>query len=303
MRLWWVVVLAVVGVLLQAGAVAYYLTEMPPRLAEDYAERAEREHERLARAVGPATETFDDVTLGTLDIDDDLSPRAYLRRFKRVTRQDRREHARAERRVKRAKRALARADTEAMTEVPDWPLLGGRGELGEAEDAAERLDAYMRKARAFVRDYGLLLDYWGTTSRMGERVVVALTEAYAKIPRYIASPRQFTGPMGRALGVAEAQLKRLRRLDPPKALRADHRRSLAGLRRNIADQRAMSAAVRRSDFAGANRIRASLRRRAKAEDRRGRRELQRLVGSSRYRRQINDLLRREIAVSGALDRI
>jgi hypothetical protein len=278
--------------------IAYYLLWFPPKLANDFEEQAKAEHAEVEEALRPATETFNDVTLGTITFER-KDPRAYLRTYQRVAARDRREHAAARRRVRSARRTLARIDEEAMTEPPGWPLLSGRGDMAEAHDVAREERAYLRKARAFLRDYDELLAYEQASNRWLDRVNLAFVRSEIQTPEAPTSAAQITGPLNRAVRLATAAARRYRRLKAPRPVQREHRRTAAEVGRFIGRQRAIAAAVARDDYTRVRAIERRDRRENKLDDRRSREDLVRLTERSSYKRQIADLESREIKIFDA----
>ena len=303
MRLRWILI--PLGVLVIVGAVVAYFAVIPPTLADDYEEKAEPEQTKVEDALRPVTESFNVSTFGVSRLSTKLSPREYLKRYRKDAARTRRRLVRARTTPRRALRVVKRADADAMTEPPSWPLLGGSGDLGEAEELGGRIDDYLRKVRAFLRGYQRLLEYTATTYAGFARVNIAYAESQAALPRTYTSTRQVTGPLGDALRVQVTELKRLRRLDPPRdpVVRAIHRDDIADAEAAVAGERALIAAYERDDVQRANAILRRGERTTKAQDREAVKQLQRLMDRSRYRRQIEDLERRDDEIFQAFEEL
>ncbi|HEX8648294.1 MAG TPA: hypothetical protein VF715_15480 [Thermoleophilaceae bacterium] len=290
MRLRWI--LLPLGVLAVGAAVAYYLFWVPPQLADDYEEKAEPEHAKIGQTLSQVTGEFNNVVLGTIAFKR-KDARAYMRTYLRVAARDMREQRRALRRVRRARRELARIDESALTEPPDWPLLGSRGDMEDAQALAGKERDYLRKARAFLRDFAALLAYEVRADRWIGRHNLSFARAETRIPKVATSPGQITGPLDAAALRAELAVRGYRRLKPPKPMRAEHRRVAREMQRDIRDQRAISRAVKRNDFTRVRAIERRVKRDLKRRNRASRAALAWLVDRSRYARQIEDLKRRE----------
>lgn len=295
MRLRWI--LLPLGALVVIAAIGFYVIGLPPTLADDYEKKAQPEHEKLEDALRPAMDSFDAVTIGTVEVKRGRNTRTYIRRAERITRRDLRELASARRRVRRARVALGRIDEEAMTDSPSWPLIGGRGDLEEAGAVADAESAYLRKARAFLRDYDELIKYSVRSIRSIHRMGVDFAREEERIPSAPTSAGQITGPLNRAIRVAARHLRDFKRLKPPRPIRAEHRRVRSDLELFLRQQRDISAAIVRDDFDRVRRIERAVRRTGRRYDRQSRKDLDRILKRSRYRRQIDDLERRETKIS------
>ena len=291
------------GALLLAVALGLYFTQMPAKVANDYEERAEPQTERIQRAVQPTIDRFGFETFAVVDVKLKQSARGYLSDLRRATTRDLRQLESARRAVKRAKRSLARIDEEAMTDVPSWPLLGGMGELESASDTAGEAGDYLRKARAYVRDFGELVEYSIDYMRFGYKLAGAGARAEVDTPKAPTSVEQITRPLEREHRVVVTELLRFRRHRPPKAVFGEHHATIAETERLIRNERALIRAVRVEDYDRADRITARINRDFDRNDRRSRKWLRKLMDSSRYTRQIDDLVRREERVREAFEEL
>ncbi|HEX2127537.1 MAG TPA: hypothetical protein VHF45_13380 [Thermoleophilaceae bacterium] len=290
----------VAGVLV--GAVLIYLLAVPGRLASDYKERAEPEHERVEQALDPVYDTFGRQTLGwdNRPIEKADGPGEYVRAIEKVTRQHLRDLAPARRAINRAQRTLEDIDEEKLTETPDWPLLGGRGELREAEEIAGREKDYLRKGRRFLKDYRRLIDYEIDQARFYRRVGITIGRGAVRA-RDADTPSEFSGTVDRNVREVAAQVRRFRKLKAPPERRAEHRNIAATIDFVIGELRRLSNAVRRLDLEAADQVDNRLARGSKPYDRRTQLHFRRLISRSTYVRQIRDLERRQGRIARAYD--
>jgi hypothetical protein len=281
------------GALLLLGALALYWTQMPAKLANDYEARAEPQTERVQRVLEPAMDKFGFETFGVVEVKVKQSPRGYLRDLSRAISKDLRELERARSVVKRAKRSLGRIDEEAMTDAPSWPLLGGTDEVQSASGIAGEAGAYLRKARAYVREFGELVEYSIDYMRFSYKLAGAGARAAASTPKAPTSVEQVTRPLEREQRIAIAELLRFRRHKPPKEAFGEHHALIAQTERLIRNERALLAAIRRQDQGSVVRITKRINSELGRGDRRSIKWLEKLMDRSRYTRLIDDLRRRE----------
>jgi hypothetical protein len=286
----WMIVLPILGVLVIAGAVTAYFVVAPPTLADDYEKKAEPEQIKAEDALVDAVDSFNEITFGTQKLSSKLQPREFMRRYKRVASRDRRELAKAQRTLRKAKRALAQVDGDAM-DPPSWPLLGG--DLDEAEGVAEQHDAYMRRARTFLKDYGALIKFEQKLSAVYDRLNLGQARAETRIPKVLTSPGQYTGPMRTILRLEQTAVKQLRKLKPPKGVRREHRETMAEVKGASGETRDMIDAFEANDTKRVDRVYKRMDKRYKNAVKASRKQLQRLLYNSDYRRQIDGLERRE----------
>ena len=299
MRLRWI--LAGAGVLLVACALVLYLTQMPAKVANDYESRAEPQHGRVGKAIQPVIDTFDYETFAVVEVDEDLAPRKYLRALRRATSRDLRELEKARRAVRKAKRTLARVDEEELTHVSDWPLLGGTGDVEEASKVADQAGAYLRKARAYVRDYQELVEYSVDLVRFGDREVAAQVRAELAFPARPTSPAQIARPLERAHEILIVELARFKRHRPPEEQFSQYHRIIRETEAQLRLETKYIAAVKRNDFSRSERLRKKLNRDVDRSSRRSRRDLARLMERSRFKKRVDDLQRRESRIADAFD--
>jgi hypothetical protein len=290
-------VLIPLGALVLIGAVVFAIVGLPPTLADDYEEKAEPAHQEVEDALRPVTDSFNADTLGVLEIKRTKDSRTYMRRADKATARDLKELSAARREVKRARRAIEEADTGAMTDSPSPPLVGGIGDLGEAADVADAEDAYLRKSRTFLRDYDRMLAFSAASIEAIHEMDIAFTSQDAKIPDTPTSAGQITGPLNRGIAAAARHVKTFGRLKAPRVFRREHRRVHAELEEFLSQQRAISRAITRDDFGRVRQIEREVRADGKRYDRASRKDLDKLLERSPYRRQIDDLERRETKIA------
>lgn len=276
------------------GAVAWYLTAAPGMLAGDYRDQARPEHEKLARAVRDLGVNFQLNTFGWADyeaLDRTKTPDQYLRLLRRTTAAHRRELVRVRGVVRRARSTLGALDEEALLDVPAWPALEGRDELGRAEEISADERDYLRRARVLVRDYRRLVDYTLVELRVATSVARIVSVDLTRLARRAESvsiSRSAAG-LDRLADRLDRQARAFGRRKPPPGLRVGHRRSAASVRAQAREVRRLAGAVRRLDRAGIQAFDRRFPAIADREDRRARRALERLIANSHYRRLLTGL--------------
>ena len=237
---------------------AVYLAVAPGILADDYRERAQPAHQRIRDAVRPVYRTLTVKTFAENDrpLRRAKTPAAYSRAVEKVTRSALRDLKAPQRAVDRARRVLDDIDEEAL-EAPDWPGLGGRGELDAVDEIADDERRYLREARSFVKSYDRLLDYTRKATIAARRLGVTLGRGLAALPTNPGSPEAFARPVDGLAAKLERQLRPMRKMKPPRFLRPGHRGGVALWSFFIRELRAVADAARRRDLA---RIEASDRR-------------------------------------------
>jgi hypothetical protein len=244
-----VIVLAI-GVIAVVGAIAFYMLAMPGRLAADYKEDAEPAQKELRSAMRPVFRTLSPETFGfdARSVRKAKTPDQYVRAIDKATSSSLRRLEPAHTAIRRAKRVLEDADEEALYETPDWPLLGGRGDLEDAEAIAEDERRYVSEARAFLKHYDRLLSYTLDMANFVKGFGVAFGRGFASIPDRPTSPGQVTGPLGRTVSRLDREMRTLRRLKAPPELRADHKTQVAFVRFVIRQIDSLSSAVKARDL-------------------------------------------------------
>lgn len=221
------------GILLVAALAAAYLTQGPKRLADDYQEAAAPAFERVDESMYDAFESFRARFFRGLAIEDLAKKRTQqnlgrLRRaFKRQYRSDRETVAATNEAIAAAEEAIAEAEAD-LTEVDSLPLLGGRGELGGAEDDAELAGAYLESSRSFLAQLGELAAYSKKTVALEEEITnIVLSDA----PEPEAPVEVFRAALDEIVGDLERTERMLKRLPKaPVAARAFEYATAAGLR-------------------------------------------------------------------------
>lgn len=295
-------IVAGVIVLVLAGAVLFYLLAVPGMLASSYKERAEPEHEKVEKALDPVYETWGRQTLGwdNRPIEKADKPGEYVRAVEKVTSRHLRDLAPAQVAISRAQRNLKKIDEERLTDTPDWPLLGGRAELGEAEDIASREEDYLRKGRRFLKEYRRLIDYEIDETRFYRRLGVTMGRGLADVAD-ADTPDEFVRSNDRMTRKIAGQIRRFKKMKPPAERRDEHRNVAAGFAFIIGELRRASSAVRRLDLQELEGVERRLARGTKPYDRKTQRHFRRLIARSTYVRQIRGLERLEGRIGRAYD--
>lgn len=298
-------VVAGVLVLAAAGALLAYLTLLPERLASSYKDRAEPEHEKVEKALDPVYDTFSTKTFGenTRELARADRPGEYVRAVERVTARELKEVGPARRSIRRAERELDEIDEADLTETPDWPLLGGRGDLKEAESIAGEERDYLRKARRFLADYKRLVNWAADRLRFFRRVGLTLGRYSQNAPDNPTSPAQVTRPLRATAREIDSQVRRFKRGKPPREVDGEHRNMAAAVSFVSGQLRGLASAVDRLDLAAANRIDREFSRGFRPYDRRSRANFRRLLARSIYVRQTDDLERRERDIARAYEKL
>lgn len=241
---------AAIGVLVLGGALAFYLLAMPGRLASDYKEDAEPEQQKLRDAMRPVYRSLSVRTFGAdiRAIRKAKNPDQYVRAVDREASRLLRVLEPAHTDIRRAKRVLEDADEDVLYETPDWPLLGGRGDLEDAEAVAEDERHYVTDARAFLKHYDRLLTYQLDAVNFVRRWGVAFGRGFDAVPDNPSSPAQVTRPLDRTVARLDRELGTLRRLKAPPELRPDHKTQVALFRFISAQVRELSSAVKARDL-------------------------------------------------------
>ena len=288
-------IVAGVLVLAVAGAVLFYLLAVPGMLSSSYKDRAEPEHEKAERALRPAYAAFGRQTFGVDNrpIEKAKKPGQYVKAVLRVSDENLRNLSRARRTIKRAEAELKKVDEEKITDTPDWPLLGGRGDLDDVDRVAGEEEKYLSRARRYLREFRALVDYEADAARFYRRAGLTFGRAGEAIPENATSPGQITRPVDRAVDEIRSQARRFKRVKPPPERRAEHRNDLAAVDFVVAELRRFSSAIKRLDISAAEQIDRRLARGSKRYDRRTQSHFRRLLRRSRHVRQIDDLESRE----------
>lgn len=295
-------IVAGVIVLALAGAVLFYLLAVPGMLASSYKERAEPEHEKVEEALAPVFETWGRRTLGwdNRPIEKADKPGEYAPAVEKVTSRHLRDLAPAQVAISRAERKLAKIEEERLTDTPDWPLLGGRAELGEAEEIASREEDYLRRGRRFLKEYRRLIDYEIDETRFYRRIGVTIGRGLSTLED-AGTPEQFARSNDRMVRQIASQLRGFRKLKPPAERRDEHRNVSAGFDFIIRELRGLSTAVRNLDLQRIEQGERRVSRGSKRYDRTTQRHFRRLISRSTYVRQMRGLERLEGRIGRAYD--
>ena len=290
--------------LLVAAAVAYYFTQVPGRLAEDYKEEAEPQQQLMRNAMRPVYRTLAVQTFGadTRSLNRAKNPDQYILAVDRVTSRQLRRLDPARRQIAKAKRTIEKLDEEALFEVPEWPLLGGRGDLEEAEDIAGREREYVVEARAFLKHYERLVSYTEDEVRFVRRFGVTMGRGFDAIPANPTSPGQVTRPLDRTARRFKPQLASFRKRKAPPEVRKNHKELLGVVRFVDAKVRELSSAVKARNLARIEAWERDFARGLKRFDGTGVTPA-RIVSRSTYARKVRKLRDRERALLRAYDRL
>ena len=286
-----------------AGAVAYYFTSVPGTLASDWKDEAAPEQHRMRTVMRDVYRSMSAKTFGvdSRSIERAKNPQQYVRALDRATAKELRQIRPARVAIERAERVLKRIDEEALTETPDWPMLGGRGDLKDAEEIADRERGYLEEARAFLKRYKRLVDFAVGNIRAVRRFGTTLGRGFDRLPDNPTSPGQITGPLDATAGNLNKAIRLLKKEKPPPELRRDHRTFLAYVRYVISEIRKLSSAVRRRDLPA---IRAFDRNMSRAPKRFPTRlTLRKLVVGSSYAKRIRRLRDTERILLRAYERL
>jgi hypothetical protein len=276
---------------------------MPGRLAEDWKEKAQPEQQKLRTAMRDVYRSMSAKTFGadTTLVEKAKGPDQYARAVQKTTARELRQVTPARVAVERALRALKEADEEALTETPDWPALGGRGDLKEVEDIADRERDYIKAARAFLKRYERLVHYVVDDVRALRRFGITFARGFGAIPDSPTSPGQVTAPLDATAKNLNKAVKLLGIKKIPRELRKDHKAHLGFVRFVIAEVRKLSSAVKRRDLAGIQRFDRNMTRGAKRYPTRV--TVRKLVVGSSYARQIRRLRDTERTLLRAYERL
>jgi hypothetical protein len=272
-------------VVLVLAAAAFYLLAMPGRLASDFKEDAGPEQREIRQAMAPV---YRSLSLATFYVDESGMDKAknedqFVRAVDKATSKALRRLEPVSRQIDSAKRALEDADEEALTEVPEWPLLDGRGDLEDAEEVAEEERDYLPEARAFLKRYDALVTFWMNDVRALRRFGVAIGRGFESIPDNPGSPAAVTRPLERMARELESQM----------------RRETARLIRFFAREiRGLATAVRQLDLGRIESFDDRIDRGIERSD--AEVEVGRLVSRSKYAREIRTLRARERKIQRGL---
>ncbi|MDQ3934372.1 MAG: hypothetical protein M3340_07035 [Actinomycetota bacterium] len=235
------ILVAIGGLALAAGIAAYFLA-LPPVLADGFEDRAEPEHRRVARTLQRVYGSLGSATFSTSFDDFEADGHAYVRAIRRAAVRDARALRLAKRAVRRARLELARVDDEAMTDGPSWPLLGGVGDAGRANDVADQERTYLKKARAFVRDFVDLLDYRGKELRLTRLASVVLARLAVRVPSSVADELAYIASVRARL---ELWVRPFEVELPPEPVRDQHKHQVEETNRVIRGLRVLERALPR----------------------------------------------------------
>jgi hypothetical protein len=301
----WRWIAAAVVVLALGAGLFYYFTSVPDELAADYVDSAEPEHEKVVDAMEPVYDTF---TIDTFGVDQREIQRAktiarYLRALGRAVERERVQLRSVREDLDEAREALEDVDEDALTDVPDWPALGGRGDLADAEDIADDEQAYLAAVQKFLDEYDELIDYSFRLLRFSAKAGRTAGRGVQRLPENPGSPEAVARPLDRLAARLSRQARGLRRGRPPRDLRRDQNLVAAEIAFYARKFRGLARAVRAQDLAAVNRFDREVTQGGRRYARRGRSSLRRLVARSDYSRAIERLEDRERDIEDAYERV
>ena len=295
-----VLVLALLG-----GALAYYLTQIPDELAKDYHDEALPEQQRVRKAMRPVYRTMSIATFGANNkpIEKAKNERQYVKALEKVSSKELAQLTPARRAIDKAKRTLAKVDEDKLLELPDAPLLDGRGKLADAEDIVTAERRYLDRARRFLRDYDKLIAYLSLRTKFIRDTGVDVGRGFDKIPQTFTSPGQFTGPVEGVIKTLRKELRKFRKVKPPADVKREHGIDVHDTEFLIARLGDMNAAARRLDNAGLRKAFSALSREGKRSVKRTKNSVPRLVTRSRAAKSIRELRKRERQLLEAFEKL
>jgi hypothetical protein len=188
--------------------------------------------------------------------------------------------------VKDAQSALD-ANTASMTSFSPWPLLEWQGTYSRAKTIDTDEDAYIKKARAFLADYQVLIDFVAKEAELAAEIETT-TQDIQTINNYEAPTAMATAIDGIATKL-QATLDKEKALTPPAYLKDYYTKSITVAQQMITTFRSMAAATRTLDVAKLNTISTDLNKQTTELERQGQALITNLQTDSPIQRQINDL--------------
>ena len=215
-RDWRVAAGVAVGALVTA-IVGIYFVHLPNRLADDYRDDAGPAFERVDEAMYDVYDSFradyfrglavEELTRKRVGENLARLRRAYVEQYS----SDRGSIERARGNIAEAKRIIAEAESE-LTEVGTLPLLGAMGDLDDAGEHADRADAYLVEARAFLAEFEELLAYNKQSVDLEEDITGAILDNDPGSGGTLSTYRDAVADTLDGLRNVE---RRFKRLDPP----------------------------------------------------------------------------------------
>ncbi|HEX8075606.1 MAG TPA: hypothetical protein VF545_11565 [Thermoleophilaceae bacterium] len=300
-RRWIVFGGAGVAVLLVAGAAIFYFAALPGILVDDYRDRARPEHRKVETAMGRVYRTFSAKTFGvsSRDIDKAKTPDQYVRALHRAVARERRQLKPPRAAARHARNVLRGVDREALLEVADPPALHGAGKLPSARRVASAERRYLAASKGFLDEYERLVEYDLAVLNFSDRFGTTLGRGLAALPKHPQTPEAYARPL-------DAFAKKVERVadgfhaKPPNATdRRSQRAGLGAARFYARKLHGLADAVRARDLAKVNSFDREITTGLKKFRTGGRRELQRLLGHSRYSRSIRKLNGLEMRIATA----
>jgi hypothetical protein len=295
--------LVAVAVLVVLGLAVLLDLVILGQVAGNYRERAEPAQRMLIQVMRPVYRSFSSTVFG---VNDAAFRRATsyaekARAYDRLMAVELRQLRGARRSTARALRAFARAPRNDLLEVPEWPVVGNLGKLGDAHDVADGERLYLRRAPRVLREYARLLTYHIAARELDRATSSA--EYRAGLPAEPSSVEAVASPIERIVRELTPRLRRFRDRKPPPDARRDHELVLNLQEVRIARLRDAGRGIRRLDFARVQRADEAIRRATHDYERHTRYSVPRLLERSRTARAMRDLRQRERELLRGLDRL
>lgn len=288
-----------VGVVLVAAlAVGFvkYRDHAHRQVAEHYVKQARPEHRRISGRMAGVYRSFSPQYLGGFDrtgLRRAKSAEQFTRRLRLATDEalDGLDYPRAQ--IKAMRDVLGTADSRALQDV-DTPFLAGDSrQARDSRAIAQEERAYIKRIRAFLPRYALLVRYIDGVIRVSARYSITLIRGTAAVARSSSSPAAFSASVRRIVARLAPLSSKLRRLRPPPVLRRVHRANVAYAAGVVRDLKALTRAVTALDLPRIQAISKRLDRREQIVRRSTRLTFRRLATRSEFSRKARDLQRRE----------
>jgi len=282
------VVLGGVALLLVAGALVFYFAFLPGMLADDWEKKARQEHETAAMAFPRVFATFSELTFGidASQLAKAKTAEAYIKevQFEAGFYRDNLKDVKVT--IQRARRDIAAVDQDALVDVPEPPLIGTSGKLGDAHDIAALERRYLDTGRDFLRRYEKFVDFQLKAVREAERAQADLAKGLDSIPTNPGSVEAFTKPTEATAARLARHASVFRRMKPPPALRDELRATTAAYSFYARVLRGLVTAVRKRDLARIERFDKDFKAASKRYTRGEPQRLERVLHHSTYSRTI-----------------
>ena len=293
------------GGLLLVGAAIFYFAAVPGMAGDDYQERAKPEHERIRVELHNVLRTFSSGVLGADDRADRAKTRKqWLKLFRRDVAARRLRLFQTESAITNARNAFEFPERDKLLDVPGWPLIQGRGDLGAANDVADLERDYLRKSTAFLRSYERLVRWFYSVTAFNGRVGKIIGYGVERALRAAKSgPDKAAARVDQIVRGLRSELRRFRVRHAPAELRREHRIITAAGDFYVREFRGLARAVRTLDFQAATRFDRTLPAGERRYGRKLRKLFPRLLTRSSYARSVRELRRLERRIAKEYDRI